>query len=283
MQVLILGCGDIGTRVGLTLVDSGWCVAAARRRSGRLPESFEPFEIDLTDPKCFEVFSVLRPDYVVVTPTPQTYDPGGYRAGFLGVASTLARQPWLKRCRRVIWISSTRVYRESDGNWIDEHSALNVDEPQASAMVDAEAAIRRAATATIIRPAGVYGDPEGMLMRRVRAGVGGAAGGQYGNRIHREDLARLIVHCLQRDASGHEVPPTLIAADHDTTPTHEIESWLASQLGVTLERGETSQRQPANRRCQNALLGQIGFSLSYPTWREGYKAALEALGQSIRA
>ena len=236
MQVLILGCGDIGTRVGLTLVDSGWCVAAARRQPGRLPECFEPFEIDLTDPKCFEVFSVLRPDYVVVTPTPQTYDPEGYRAGFLGVASTLARQPWLKRCRRVIWISSTRVYRESDGNWIDEHSALNVDEPQASAMVDAEAAIRRAATATIIRPAGVYGDPEGMLMRRVRAGVGGAAGGQYGNRIHREDLARLIVHCLQRDASGHEVPPTLIAADHDTTPTHEIESWLASQLGVTLER-----------------------------------------------
>ena len=199
MQVLILGCGDIGTRVGLTLVDSGWCVAAARRQSGRLPECFEPFEIDLTDPKCFEVFSVLRPDYVVVTPTPQTYD------------------------------------------------------------------------------------PEGMLMRRVRSGVGGAAGGQYGNRIHREDLARLIVHCLLRDASGHEAPPTLIAADHDTTPTHEIESWLASQLGVTLERAETSQRQPANRRCQNALLGQIGFSLSYPTWREGYKAALEALGQSIRA
>ena len=146
---------------------------------------------------------------------------GGQHAG---------RQPWLKRCRRVIWISSTRVYRESDGNWIDEHSALNVDEPQASAMVDAEAAIRRAATATIIRPAGVYGDPEGMLMRRVRP-AWGAAGGQYGNRIHREDLARLIVHCLQRDASGHEVPPTLIAADHDTTPTHEIESWLASQLG----------------------------------------------------
>ena len=117
-------------------------------------------------------------------------------------------------------------------------------------------------------------------MRRVRSGVGSAAGGQYGNRIHREDLARLIVHCLLRDASGHAVPPTLIAADHDTTPTHEIESWLAIQLGVTLERAETSQRQPANRRCQNALLGQIGFSFTYPTWREGYKAALDALGHS---
>ena len=278
MQVLILGCGDIGTRVGLTLVDSGWRVAAARRQPECLPECFEPFEIDLTDPKRFEVFTALQPDYVVVTPTPQTYDSEGYRAGFLGVASTLAGQPWLTRCRRVIWISSTRVYRESDGNWIDEYSPLNVDEPQASAMIDAEAAIRRAATATIIRPAGVYGDPEGMLMRRVLSGVGGATDGQYGNRIHREDLARLIAHCLLRDASGHAVPPTLIAADYDTTPTHEIESWLALQLGVSLERAETSQRQAVNRRCQSALLRQIGFSLIYPTWREGYNAALEALG-----
>ena len=168
----------------------------------------------------------MRPDYVVVTPTPQTYDPEGYRAGFLGVASTLAGNLG-KRCRRVIWISSPGFIVNRTAIGLMSISALNVDEPQASAMIAAEAAIRRAATATIIRPAGVYGDPEGMLMRRVRSGVGGAAGGQYGNRIHREDLARLIVHCLLRDASGHAVPPTLIAADHDTTPTHEIESWLA--------------------------------------------------------
>ena len=37
-------------------------------------------------------------------------------------------------------------------------------------MVAAEAIMRRGCTATIIRPAGVYGDPEGMLMRRVKAG-----------------------------------------------------------------------------------------------------------------
>ena len=58
-------------------------------------------------------------------------------------------------------------------------------------MVAAEATIRRAATATIIRPAGVYTatppPPPGMLMRRVRAGEGGPRGMLYGNRIHRDD------------------------------------------------------------------------------------------------
>jgi nucleoside-diphosphate-sugar epimerase len=274
MQVLILGCGDIGTRVGLLLLDQGWRVAAARRNPERLPDQFDRHKVNLADPANWGALGAVAPDYVVVTPTPQSYDPAGYQAGFAEVAKTFASQKWIAQCRRVIWVSSTRVYRESEGGWVDEHSPLNLDEAQAGSMIAGEAAIRRAATATIIRPTGVYGDPEGMLMRRVRAGEGGAAGALYGNRIHREDLARLIVHCVDRDAAGQSVPPTLVGADHDQTPTHEIEDWLADQIGVTLNRPSGSSPPRANRRCRNALLNRIGFQLSYPTWREGYKASL---------
>ena len=274
MQVLILGCGDIGTRVGLFLLDRGWRVAAARRNPERLPDAFDRHKVNLADPANWGALDAVAPDYLVVTPTPQSYDPAGYQAGFAEVAKTLASQKWIAQCRRVIWVSSTRVYRESEGGWVDEHSPLNLDEAQAGSMIAGEAAIRRAATATIIRPAGVYGDPEGMLMRRVRAGEGGAAGAVYGNRIHREDLARLIVHCVDRDAAGQSVPPTLVGADHDQTPTHEIEDWLADQIGVTLNRPSDPSPPRANRRCRNALLTRVGFRLSYPTWLEGYKASL---------
>ena len=276
MQVLILGCGDIGTRAGLSLLDRGWRVAAARRNPDRLPDQFDRHKVNLTDPASFVALDTMAPDYVVVTPTPQSYDPAGYEVGFAGVAKTLANQKWIAQCRRVIWVSSTRVYQESEGGWVDQHSPLNLDEPQASAMIAGEAAIRRAATATIIRPAGVYGDPQGMLMRRIRAGEGGATGALYGNRIHREDLSRLIVHCLARDHAGEEVPPTLVGADHDQTPTHEIEDWLADQIAVTLVRPSGPSPSRAHRRCRNALLERIGFTFSYPTWREGYRAALDA-------
>jgi len=274
VQALILGCGDIGTRVGLSLLESRWRVAAVRRNPELLPERFDGYGMDLTDPRGLADLGSLEPDYVVVTPTPQSYDPEGYEAGFAQVATGLASQQWLSRCRRVIWISSTRVYSESGGGWVDEHSPLNLDEPQAAAMVAAEATIRRAATATIIRPAGVYGDPEGMLMRRVRAGEGGPRGMLYGNRIHRDDLARLVVHCLRRDDLGEPVPPTLLGSDDDNMPTHEVEDWLAAQLKVTLARQSASGQARANRRCRSALLKEIGFSLLYPTWREGYGAAL---------
>ena len=274
MQVLILGCGDIGTRVGLSLLEGGWRVAAARRNPDRLPDQFDRHTVNLVDPVSWESLDAVAPDYVVVTPTPQSYDPAGYQAGFAKVAKTLASQKWIAQCRRVIWVSSTRVYRESGGGWVDEHSPLNLDEAQASSMIAAEAAIRRAATATIIRPAGVYGDPEGMLMRRVQAGEGGATGALYGNRIHRDDLARLIVHCVDCDAAGQSVPPTVVGADNDQTPTHEIEDWLADQIGVTLNRPSDPSPLRAHRRCSNALLERIGFQLSYPTWREGYEATL---------
>ena len=274
MQVLILGCGDIGTRVGFSLLDRGWRVAAARRNPDRLPDQFDRHKLNLTEPADWDELDAVAPDYVVVTPTPQSYDPAGYQAGFAGVAKTLASQKWIAQCRRVIWVSSTRVYRESEGGWVDEHSPLNLDEAQAGSMIAAEAAIRRAATATIIRPAGVYGDPEGMLMRRVKAGEGGATGALYGNRIHREDLARLIVHCLDRDAAGQSVPPTVVGADNDQAPIHQIEDWLAARLNVTLSREASSGTARANRRCRNALLEKIGFQLSYPTWREGYEAML---------
>ena len=177
----------------------------------------------------------------------------------------------------MIWVSSTRVYKEANGGWVDEHAALNLEELQAAAMVAAEASIRRGCTATIIRPAGVYGNPDGMLVRRVKAGEGGGTEASFGNRIHRDDLSRLIVHCLLRDQSGESVPPTLVGADDDATPTHEVEDWLAAQLGLTLRRPVDGGVIRANRRCANALLAQVGFKLEYPTWREGYEASLAAL------
>lgn len=270
MRLLILGCGDIGTRVGLALTEAGWTVIAARRSPEKLPSVFIRQQIDMTQPASLAPLGEHQPDYVLVTPIPQSYDAAGYETGFLGAAQYLGAQPWLNPCRRVIWVSSTRVYREAGGGWVDEHSALNTVEPQANSMVCAEACIRRSATATVIRPAGVYGNPDGMLVKKVLSGRGSAPGAAFGNRIHRDDLSRLIVHCLLRDSRGEWVPPTILACDNDATPTCDIERWLAQEWGVSLTEEDAGGRPRANRQCRSSLLNTLGFELAYPTWREGY-------------
>jgi len=276
MRLLILGCGDIGTRVGLAFIEAGWAVIAARRSPERLPAAFTRVRVDMTEPQSLVPLGEHQPDYVLVTPTPPSYDAAGYQAGFLAAAQHLAAQSWLKHCRRVIWVSSTRVYREAAGGWVDEHAPLNTEEPQAGFMVRAEACIRRAAVATVMRPAGVYGNPDGMLVRKVLSGRGGVPGAVFGNRIHRHDLSRLIGHCLLRDSQGEWVPPTILACDNDVTPTYEIERWLAQQWGVALIEEGAGGRPRANRRCRSRLLSALGFELTYPTWREGYAEVVSA-------
>lgn len=275
MRLLIIGCGDIGTRVGQLMLARGWSVDAVRRNIALLPSDFSTHSLDYSSEDELRALAQCAPDYVLVTPTPQSYDVAGYDTGFLGCAQALAAQAWLPSCRRVIWVSSTRVYRERDGGWVDESSALNLEEGQAAALVQAEAVIRRAARSTVIRPAGIYGDPNGMLLRRVASGQQGAGDSRYGNRIHRHDVARLIEYVLTRDESSLWVPPTLIASDDDHAPISQIESWLAAQMSVSLAPAEPSGRSRADRRCNNALLRQIGFQLAFPTWREGYQAALD--------
>ena len=49
MHLLILGCGDIGTRVGLSILQQGWRVSAVRRRPQLLPDDFDRIALDLTE------------------------------------------------------------------------------------------------------------------------------------------------------------------------------------------------------------------------------------------
>ena len=63
MHLLILGCGDIGTRVGLSLIQQGWRVSAVRRQPHLLPDCFERLGLDITDEERLADLARLAPDY----------------------------------------------------------------------------------------------------------------------------------------------------------------------------------------------------------------------------
>ena len=61
MHLLILGCGDIGTRVGFSMREAGWHVSAARRHASKLSERFDRYQVDLTDPVSMARVAGVRP------------------------------------------------------------------------------------------------------------------------------------------------------------------------------------------------------------------------------
>lgn len=282
-SVLIVGCGDLGRRTGLLLQDRGWSVAGARRSVERLPEGFVRHAADYTRPGSLDFLAQARPDFVVATFNPADRSVDGYRAGFSRAMGNLLAGLGEHRPRHILMASSTRVFAESGGGWVDEDSPLGDEDAWAREIIAAERQLLDSPhPASVVRFAGIYGFPGGRLLTRIRRGeICPAQPVSYTNRIHRDDCAGFLAHLLCGASEGHPPAPVYIGADDLPAPRHEVESWLAAQLGVdapieTAAPGmDPTRHNTGHKRCRNRALKDSGYALIYPDYRAGYGALLE--------
>ena len=182
--------------------------------------------------------------------------------------------------------SSTRVFAESQGGWVDESSALSKSDSWAQAIITAEQQLLSSAySASVVRFGGIYGIPGGRLLSRVRRGeLCPPAPVSYTNRIHREDCGGFLAHLLRLARAGEKLLPVYIGVDDEPAPRYEVESWLADRMGVMHEYDglATSLQQPTqhnasgHKRCCNRALRESGYDLLYPNYKSGYDALLES-------
>ena len=273
-HVLWIGAGDLAKRCAPGLLDLGWQFTAVSRSSwSHSAPGFNHCSANYASGDGFEALTNLQPDFVIFTPLPVTRDVRGYQQGYADSVTRIAEAGVLERCQRFLYVSSTRVFAESEGGWVDEEAALSETDPLAQAIqLGEQQALDFAPSATILRPSGIYGSWPGMLIERVRRGVATADQTRFSNRIHRDDLARCIIFLLECSNSKHPLPERIIASDSEPTPLAEVERWLADRLGLGLQTPPLDSGQPAraNRRCDNRLLKSLGFELRYPSYREGY-------------
>ncbi len=283
-SILFAGCGDLGIRCGSILLSKGWEVAGVRRDPSHLPGGFRRCAADYTQPGGLDVAGALRPDFVVASFNPSDRTVDGYRRGFTLAAQNLLAGLGEHRPGAVLMISSTRVFAERDGGWVDETSPLSSDDPRALAIIAAEQLLRESAhRVSVVRFSGIYGATDGRLLRKVRRGelAPRSETPRYGNRIHRDDCAGFLVHLLERAAAGGELAPVYIGTDDLPAPQWQVERWLAAQMGLPAAPASTPAPpdgfMPAgHKRCSNRLLRASGYRLLYPDYRSGYRAVLAA-------
>ncbi|MCB1855111.1 MAG: NAD(P)H-binding protein [Halieaceae bacterium] len=281
-RVVLVGCGDLGARCGGILLERGWEVAGVRRDASRLPPGFRAIAADYTVPGSLDFLAALRPDYVVAFFAPSDRSATGYQRGFTLAARHLVAGLGEHRPAGMLMVSSTRVFAERAGGWVDEHSPLANDDSRALAIIAAEQLLQGSPhRACVVRCAGLYGAPGGRLLDRVKRGdwAGQTVQG-YGNRIHREDCAGFLAHLLTKWAAGADLASVYIAADDLPAPQLEVARWLAAQLHVPGPPGPPpgleQPRQTGHKRCSNRLLHESGYRLLYPDYRSGYAAVLVA-------
>jgi nucleoside-diphosphate-sugar epimerase len=281
-SVLFVGCGDIGVRAGQALQAQGWSVAGVRRNGGKLPEGFTAFSADYTAPGSLDFAEGLAPDFVVTTFNPFDRSEAGYRRGFDTAMANLLEGLGRHQPRHILMASSTRVFAEMDGGWVDESSALSRSDAWAQAIIAAEQRLLESPlSGSIVRFAGIYGIPGGRLISRISRGeICPPQPVRYTNRIHREDCSGFLVHLLQRAAQGGSLDDVYIGVDDRPAPRWEVESWLARQLGVALPEDVAVSEEPirhnaaGHKRCRNLALTASGYRLVYPDYVAGYSTLL---------
>ncbi len=284
-RVLIVGCGDVGSRLGLQLAALGWAVYGLRRQVQVLPAGIVPVRGDLDDPALPAGWPAGRLDYLVYATAASQHDEPGYRRAYVdGLTRTL---DWLaaqgQRPRRLVFVSSTGVYGQDQGEWVDETSPTEPSAFSGRILLEAERlAGNSGLPATCVRLAGIYGPGRRWLLDQVRQGYRvPPEPPQYGNRIHADDAAGLIAFLLQRDAAGQPVDGCYLGVDDEPAPLHEVVDWLRARLNVTAEAQARVSRRLGSKRCRNTRARAQGWLPRYPSYREGYAALIGAEGVEL--
>ncbi|WP_346038493.1 NAD-dependent epimerase/dehydratase family protein, partial [Arthrobacter gandavensis] len=179
--------------------------------------------------------------------------------------------------RRILFVSSTAVYGDAGGGWLDEDSPTAPASVTGAVIREAEDLLHaRRPDAMVLRLAGIYGPGRTRLIDQVRAGAPDPGTGQLTNRIHRDDAAAAIVHLTTAVA---EPAPLYLGVDDEPVEQREVLRFLAGELGTELgPAAPSSSSRGGNRRLSNARLRSTGFGFTYPTFREGYRAVLAGHG-----
>lgn len=282
MTTLILGCGDIGTTLGKRLQEAGHRVIGVRRNAAALAATgLEAVSLDLGDPA--RLADLPDAEVLVYVVSADRFDEAAYRAAYPdGLKAVLSEFAGRERPpRRVFFVSSTSVYPQQEGEWVDETSPTAPSGFSGQLMREAEQAlIDHPLPGTVVRFSGIYGPGRDRLIRQVGEGrIAPSSPAMHTNRIHRDDCAGVLVHLIDLALAEKPLHDLYLANDCEPAPLHEVMSWLATQLKV--EATETIQsplRRRASKRCDNTRLLESGYAFHYPSYREGYAQVLKAGG-----
>lgn len=271
-KLLILGCGDIGQRLAQCLSQDAYSVTGLRRNP---PEDLPYLRYQACDvTNAEELVEVLLQNFavIVISMTPSERSDAGYERAYVQTCRNLVKGLEVQslKPRLVIFVSSTAVYGQLDGSWVDENSPTEPVGFSGERLLEAETVIQNSGyTNIIVRFSGIYGPNRNRLIEQVKQ-KRASASTHFTNRIHADDCARSLAHLIELDRKGEKFQPIYLATDSVPSPMVEVVAWLAEQIGITEFLSESATNERGNKRCSNQRLLESGFVFRYPSFKDGY-------------
>jgi len=289
-RVAILGCGYVGIELGRQLRADHEVVGVRRSAAGLdaiEAAGFEAIEADVLDDDSLS--AVPDVDWLVFAASSGGRGAEAAREVYVDGLETAIDHFWPRDDApdRLVYTSSTGVYGDHDGDWVDEETPLDPQTEKTGVLVEAERVARERPAeygghGTVARFAGLYGPDRYRLERYLEGPV--TAG--YLNMVHRDDAAGAVRFLLEADHREEVV----LVVDDEPVEKWAFADWLAEQCEVPFPPKQTTEerlddpdlsatakrRIETSKRCSNDRLRELGYEFAYPTFRAGYRAAIGA-------
>ncbi len=303
MDLVVFGCGYVGSAVARAALARGWKVAALTRNAERVAALREAGVDAVQGELASNDWHARMPrDARFALDSVSSAGGGvpGYWQSYVEGTKSILRWAADGAPATLVYTSSTSVYGAADGSIVDESSAVGGSETSVP-LLEAEKLIRDAREFLrrfVLRLAGIYGPGRHHLLDQLAAGAGllPGTGGHRLNLAHRDDIVSAIFACF--DAPANLAGGTFNVCGDVVPSKQELASWLARRLGrpAALFARDEGIRGPApglargrsgpvpDRHVSNARIrAELGWRPQHADFRQGYEQIFAADGIRVVA
>jgi nucleoside-diphosphate-sugar epimerase len=275
-RILIAGCGYVGQATADLFHGAGWDVegwTVSEKSAGTL--STKPYPICQVDISNRDQVAERHGTFDAVVHCASSRGGGveSYRRIYLnGAGNLLDRFVGAK----LLFTSSTSVYAQRDGSWVNEESETKPARETGRVLVETEKLVLNR-DGTVARLAGIYGPGRSALLRKFLAGTAtiDLENDRFVNQVHRDDIASALFLLVSGKWQERQI---YNVADDEPILQSDCYRWLARRLNRPLPpiRELTGQRKRGNtnKRVNNAKLRSLGWIPQYPTFVDAMERSI---------
>lgn len=271
-NILVIGYGDIGAALAKELMSSGHTVTGLRRTDIAEKSKASFIKADVSDINSLKNHS-FNFDQVVYILSPSGGGLAEYEKVFdHGVRNVL--ELFKEQCPQVAitFVSSTRVYGQDKGEWVNEDSVTDPKDERGRLLLGAEKAfLAFNKKTTVVRFSGIYGRSN-YFLNQIKSGVGIQKGPPYyTNRIHRDDCVGALIFIVNKKSDDVQMVGVYIASDSDPAAKWDVATYLAGSVNTQQPEAIVLELNVSqNKRIENRRLIEAGYKFKYPSYKQGY-------------
>ena len=272
-SILIAGCGYTGKKIAAFFLNQKFEVYGIVRHPESARElkhlGIHPLCLDIRNRESLGVIPKTR--FAIFCPSPgknQSYS-DVYETGIKNLLETLksiGHRPEL-----ILYLSSTGVWGDKNGKWVDETETLYGNSEKSKILVRSEKQILNSGfPAIVFRLGGIYGPGRNRIQSVSENQPIEKSFDSFINLIHVEDIARATAYLIEKG----EKQTVYLGVDEEPVKQSEYYSWIYNQLNRAFPNPFDSSLVQG-KRCSNKRLKSLGFQFQFPTFREGYTSMLK--------